>query len=74
MSHKPYTHKEIVLAHQYLYYVLARPIWDDYGYDLFCKQHGLNGIGGSDGASNYPQDIRDLAVHMQNNPEEFPSP
>jgi len=50
-----------VLVHQYLYYVLAKPIWSDYEYDLFCHKHSIDGGGGSDRASDYPQDIIDEA-------------
>ena len=40
-------------AHQYLYYVMCRPVISDYEYDRFCKKHGLEGGGGSDRASDY---------------------
>lgn len=40
-------------AHQFLYYVLARPVWSDREYDTFCRQHGLEPGGGSDCADHY---------------------
>lgn len=52
------TPEEQMKVHQYLYYVLARPIISDYEYDLFCKKHGLEGGGGSDNPLHYPRDIR----------------
>lgn len=44
-------------VHQYLYYVVAKPVWSDYRYDMFCKEHGLDGGGGSDCADDYPYDV-----------------
>jgi NAD-dependent DNA ligase len=47
-------HAELIMqAHQYLYYVLANPVWTDYEYDMFCKRNGLQGGGGSDCAKDY---------------------
>jgi NAD-dependent DNA ligase len=48
-------------VHQYLYYVKCKPVWSDYDYDAFCKKHGLDGGGGSDRESDYPEDIKKLA-------------
>lgn len=46
-----------VKVHQYLYYVLATPLWSDYQYDRFCHEHGIPGGGGSDRASDYSADV-----------------
>lgn len=48
-------------AHQYLYYVEARPVLSDYEYDKFCREHDLEGGGGSDRASDYPPAVIALA-------------
>ncbi len=50
-----------VKAHQYLYYVLCRPVWSDYQYDLFCKEHDIEGGGGSDCADHYHPKVISLA-------------
>jgi hypothetical protein len=47
----------IMQAHQYLYYVLAKPVWTDYEYDMFCKRNGLQGGGGSDCADHYAPEV-----------------
>lgn len=60
----PVTPRKAMLAHQYLYYVLGRPVISDIEYDQFCKQHGLSGHGGSDSAASYPQEIKDLAAAL----------
>jgi hypothetical protein len=59
------THYQIVLIHQYLYYVMNAPIWSDYEYDRYCKAHGLEGGGGSDRASDYSAEIANLAKRAQ---------
>lgn len=53
--------KDIMLAHQYLYYVLGEPAISDYEYDMFCKLHNLDGGGGSDRKEDYSQEIINLA-------------
>jgi len=58
---KGYTKREIMLAHQYLYYVKSDPVWDDFKYDAYCKEYGLQGGGGSDSAKDYPAHIVKLA-------------
>lgn len=55
---------EIMLAHQYLYYVLNMPIWSDYQYDAFCKKHNLNSIGGSDRVQDYSEETINLVLNM----------
>ena len=55
---------DFMRAHQYLYYVKCFPVLSDYDYDLFCKRNGLDGGGGSDRASDYPQHIIDLAEKL----------
>ncbi len=56
--------EQIIQAHQYLYYVLAKPVLSDYEYDMFCEKHGIAGNGGSDLASSYPVAIRAIALNM----------
>lgn len=56
--------EQIVQAHQYLYYVLAKPVLSDYDYDMFCKKHGIDGNGGSDLESSYPAAIKAIALNM----------
>lgn len=51
-------------VHQYLYYVLSRPIWTDTEYDDFCRKHGLQCGGGSDCAEHYSPQTRRLAHSM----------
>lgn len=63
--------KEIILAHQYLYYVKSNPIWTDFEYDRYCDVHGIPGNGGSDLGSDYSSDIIALALRMERNPKEF---
>ncbi len=58
---------DVMLAHQYLYYVAARPIWTDYEYDQFCNLHGLDGSGGSGLADKYPERVKQLAQEMLGN-------
>lgn len=62
-----------IYAHQYLYYVLAQPIWSDYEYDKWCERHELQGGGGSDLESNYHPAIKFLAKQMIAEPNTFPS-
>jgi hypothetical protein len=64
--------KALMQAHQYLYYVTSRSVWTDCEYDRFCKRHGLDGNGGSDLASDYPQDVIDLANKIFQNPSQYP--
>jgi len=64
---------DIALAHQYLYYVKAAPIWSDSEYDLFCKKHNIPGSGGSDIDDSYSESIKALAAEMTSNPGKFPS-
>lgn len=61
MSYSP---KTVIRAHQYLYYVLGRPVVTDYVYDMLCKQHGIEGGGGSDLASSYSEEEIRLAKKM----------
>ncbi len=58
------TPQQVMLAHQYLYYVKSCPVWTDYEYDQFCKRNNLDGIGGSDLASDYPPEITKLAYNI----------
>ncbi len=53
--------ERMIKAHQYLYYVLATPVWSDLKYDSFCKEHGIEGGGGSDMASSYSPETVKLA-------------
>ena len=51
-------------VHQYLYYVLAKPVWSDRAYDMFCREHGLFGGGGSDLASDYTDEVIQMASDL----------
>jgi NAD-dependent DNA ligase len=66
------TAKDIMLAHQYCYYVLSESVWSDYEYDKFCERNGLDGNGGSDIASSYSSEIASLAKKMVSNPKAYP--
>lgn len=66
------TNREVMLAHQYLYYVECRPIWSDYEYDKFCESKGMEGNGGSDLASDYSEEVIRIAHHMISHPERYP--
>ena len=68
---KFYTVDEIIIAHQYLYYIEATPIWSDRDYDFFCNDRNIEGGGGSDLASSYPKYIVELAHKMKANPKVF---
>lgn len=50
-----------VKAHQYLYYVVGRPVLSDYDYDMLCRKLGVEGGGGSDLASSYSKEEKELA-------------
>ena len=69
----PFNPESVMQAHQYLYYVIAEPIWTDYEYDMFCKAHGLEGGGGSDIASSYSMEVKILALEMHENPTSYPA-
>lgn len=56
--------KTVIRAHQYLYYVLVRPVISDYDYDMMCARHGIEGGGGSDLASSYSEEEVRLAKKM----------
>lgn len=71
MTHTP---TDIIAAHQYLYYVLARPVWSDYDYDRYCRANGIEGGGGSDRASDYDPLVRTLAHTMHLDPLAYPVP
>lgn len=62
---------DLMLAHQYLYYVVSRPVLTDYQYDRFCEEHGLDGIGGSDLASDYPPAVVALAERITEVPWDY---
>lgn len=66
-----YPPEQMVLAHQYLYYILTTPIWSDYEYDNYCKKHYIYGGGGSDLKSSYSSAIIALALNMRDNPSNF---
>lgn len=63
MSTAP-TPAQLVRAHQYLYYVLSRPVISDHVYDLYCRDHGIDGGGGSDLDSSYTDEERALAQQL----------
>jgi hypothetical protein len=64
--------ESLMLAHQYLYYVKARPIWSDYDYDMWCRAHGFMGGGGSDSERDYDYTIKVLADDMGRHPSRYP--
>lgn len=68
MTHPP---ADIVLAHQYLYYVLARPVWSDYTYDAYCQRNHIAGGGGSDRAADYDSRIVALANDLLDHPTDY---
>ncbi len=71
MTHSP---ADIVAAHQYLYYVVGLPIWEDRTYDAYCKRHGICGGGGSDLASSYAPHVVLLAEAMKADLKLIPRP
>jgi hypothetical protein len=54
----------LIRAHQYLYYVLVRPVITDYEYDMLCSAAGVEGGGGSDLASSYTLEEKELATQL----------
>lgn len=56
-----FTPKQLQQVHQYLYYVVGQTVWTDWQYDEYCKEHGLEGGGGSDCAEHYAPEIREAA-------------
>ena len=58
--------EDIVAAHQYLYYVLATPVWSDYEYDMFCRDNNIDSKGGSDLESSYTEEQKQLARKLLN--------
>jgi NAD-dependent DNA ligase len=61
--------RDIVKAHQFLYYVESKSVWSDYQYDAFCKAHKIDGKGGSDLRSDYSTKIVALAVSIEIDPD-----
>ena len=55
------TPREIMMAHQYLYYVKTCPVISDLEYDQFCRFHCLDGSGGSDLESSYSERVKSLS-------------
>ncbi len=58
------TAEEVMRAHQYLYYVKNSPVWSDYQYDMYCREKGLDGGGGSDRAQDYTETVKRLAESL----------
>lgn len=56
--------RDTMLLHQYLYYVAALPVWTDYQYDMFCREHGMDGGGGSSREGDYPLHVIEEANRM----------
>ncbi len=56
---------DLVRAHQWLYYCVARPVLSDWSYDLYCDVHGIEGSGGSDCESSYTAEDRALAARLR---------
>ena len=59
------TPEEVMLAHQYLYYVVDLPVIQDREYDAFCDEHGLFGGGGSDRGQDYDWVVKDFALGLK---------
>jgi len=72
MSKPAHTARELMLAHQYIYYVLSDNVWSDYEYDQFCERNGLDGTGGSDCAMHYTIETVVLATNIRSNPQNYP--
>ena len=53
--------ESVIRAHQYLYYVLGEPVLSDREYDDLCRRNNVFGGGGSDRASDYTLEERQLA-------------
>lgn len=64
--------EQIIQAHQYLYYVLAKPVLSDYDYDMFCRANGCMGNGGSDSADDYTEADKALAEDILRYPAKYP--
>lgn len=64
MSAPSPTALQLMRAHQWLYYVANRPVISDYAYDLYCREHGMDGGGGSDLDSDYTDEDRELAQQL----------
>lgn len=58
------TPEDKIKAHQYLYYVLNRPVLSDYAYDMLCKRVGVFGGGGSDNPNDYTKEQKELAYRF----------
>lgn len=67
MNTKPTHPMQLMKAHQFLYYQ-GRAVWSDQRYDQFCKEHGLDGVGGSDLVGDYTLDEKELAARIEANP------
>ncbi len=63
-----YSPADIVAAHQYLYYVVATPVWSDHTYDAYCRMHHIEGGGGSDRARDYEPRVIALAKELLDDP------
>lgn len=59
-------YEKAIQAHQYLYYCLGKPVLSDHEYDIFCRDYNLDGKGGSDLESPYPDEIEKLAYKFLN--------
>lgn len=56
------TNLDYLRAHQYLYYILARPVLTDYEYDMFGRDSGEDYKGGSDRTEDYSLNDKALAL------------
>jgi hypothetical protein len=43
-------------------------VLSDYEYDMLCKRFGVEGGGGSDRASDYPEEVKQIAAQLTSNP------
>lgn len=58
------TNLDYIRAHQFLYYVLARPVLTDHEYDVFGRDSGEDYKGGSDMPASYPTHQKALAYDI----------
>lgn len=57
---------DYIRAHQYLYYVLGRPVLSDHDYDVFGRESGEDYKGGSDCPNHYAPGVVELAMAIAN--------
>ena len=61
---KKYQFELVIKVAQYLYYVECKPLVNDYEYDKFCHDHDAFGGGGSDCATHYSKEVKQIAREL----------